>query len=508
MKKDDALLLESLLEMNKRQAEMIETQAKQIRHLEERIDYLTRQRFTSSSEKSLTNQPSLFDALASETLPIKEDTEVEQVTVVRKRRGGRTTPPESLPHVRVEHDLKEEEKVCSCGCEMRRITEEVSHQYDIIPASFRVIRNVRFVYACSCGCGAKLKTSPLSPQVLPRHQVTPSFLATIAVQKFEDALPLERQARIYKKRFGVAFTSSTFSDWMIKTSQSRLEPVMERLKAHLLQSTYVQADETTLQVLREPGRKASQKSYIWLRVNQDGYPIVLMHYSANRAGSTASSLFKGFKGYLQTDGYPGYNAVANPEGVTQLGCWAHARRRFADIVKSGVSDEESKAYARKAVAMVAKLYKIEKEIKEHPPDEKYRVREEKARPIVNEIREWLDTHFFTVQGLGGAIAKAFVYLNNQFEKLSVYLEDGRLSIDNNDAERHVRPIALGRKNWMFATSTKGATALANWYSVIETAKANDLEPFAYLKHLLTQLPIYEQEGKDIDPLLPWNVSLG
>lgn len=507
MRKDDALLIESLLEMNKRQAEMIETQAKQIRHLEERIDSLIRQRFATSSEKSLEHQPSLFDDFTSETLPTEEDTEAEQVPIVRKKRGGRTTPPESLPHVRVEHDLQEDEKVCSCGCEMRRITEVVSHQYDIIPASFQVIRNVRFVYACSCGCGAKLKTSPLSPQVLPRHQVTPSFLATIAIQKFEDALPLERQAKIYKQRFGVAFTSSTFSEWMIKASQSRLESVIERLKTLLSQSTYIQADETTLQVLREPNRKASQKSYIWLRVSKDGHPIVLMHYSSNRAGSTASSLFKGFRGYLQTDGYPGYNTVADQEGVTQLGCWAHARRRFADIIKSGVSDEESKAYAKKAVAMISRLYKIEKDMKDHPPDEKYRIREEKARPIVMEIREWLDTHFFTAQRQGGAIAKAFVYLDNQFEKLSVYLEDGRLSIDNNDAERHVRPIALGRKNWMFATSTKGATALANWYSVIETAKANDLEPFTYLRHLLTQLPIYEKEGKDIDPLLPWNVSL-
>ncbi len=507
MRKDDASLIESLLEINKRQAEMIETQAKQIRHLEERIDHLTRQRFTASSEKSLDYQPSLFDDLASETLPVEEDAEVEQVATIRKKRGGRTTPPDSLPHVRVEHDLKEDEKVCSCGCEMRRIKEEVSHQYDIIPASFRVIRNVRFVYVCSCGCGAKPKTSPLSPQVLPRHQVTPAFLATIAVQKFEDALPLERQARIYKKRFGVAFTSSTFANWLIKGSLLHLRPFIERLDMLLRQSTYIQADETTLQVLREPGRKASQKSYIWLRVSQEGYPIVLMHYSSNRTGATASSLFKGFKGYLQTDGYSGYNVVASQEGVTQLGCWAHARRRFADIVKSGVSDEESKAYAKKAVSMIARLYKIEKEMKESPPDEKYLIREQKARPIVKEIRAWVDTHFFAVQRLGGAVEKAFVYLNNQFAKLSVYLEDGRLSIDNNDAERHVRPIALGRKNWMFATSTKGATALADWYSIIEIAKANDLEPFVYLKHLLTQLPIYETEGKDIDPLLPWNVSL-
>lgn len=233
-----------------------------------------------------------------------------------------------------------------------------------------------------------------------------------------------------------------------------------------------------------------------------------MHYSANRAGATAQSLFGGFTGYLQTDGYPGYNSVANQEGVTQLGCWAHARRKFADILKSGVSDEQSKIYASQAVAMIAKLYGIEKEINEKPPDEKRRIRAEKSEPVVNTIRTWLDTNFFAAQKIGGAIAKAFVYLNNQFEKLCVYLEDGRLATDNNTAENHVRPVALGRKNWLFATTTKGATALANWYSVIETAKANGLDTYTYLCHLLTQLPVYEKEGRDIDPLLPWNVSQG
>ena len=502
----EAITLEAVYELLQQQTELIKQKDKEIAALQEKVDYLIRQKFASSSEKFSNNQPSLFDE-PSETIKSEEDTEVEEVAYTRKKRGNRTTPPESLPHVRVEHDFKEEEKVCSCGCGMKRIKEIVSHQYDVIPAQFQVIKNVRFVYGCSCQCGAKVKTSALTPQVLPRHQVTPSFLATIAVQKFEDALPLERQAKIYKQRFGVAFTSSTFSEWIIKASQLRLEPLIDRLNAIQIQSSYIQADETTLQVLKESKKKAQSKSYIWLKVSNDKYPIVLMHYSANRAATTALSLFKGFTGYLQTDGYPGYNSVAAQEGVSQLGCWAHARRKFADILKSGVSDEQSKVYASSAVILIAKLYKIEKEIKDKPPNEKCSIRKEKSKPIVKKIREWLDTNFFAAQKQGGAIAKAFVYLNNQFEKLSIYLEDGRLAIDNNKAENHVRPIALGRKNWLFATSTKGAIALSNWYSVIETAKANSLDPFAYLRYLLTELPLYQAEGKDIDPLLPWNVEL-
>lgn len=238
----EAITLESLHELLQHQMKIIEQKDKLIAALQEKVDYLIRQRFASSSEKFPSNQPSLFDE-PSETIAQEEDTEAEALVVVRKKRGSRTTPPESLPHIRVEHDLSEEEKVCSCGCGMQRIKELVSHQYDVIPAQFQVIENVRFVYGCSCKCGAAVKTSALSPQVLPRHQVTPSFLATIAVQKFEDALPLERQAKIYKQRFGVAFTSTTFSEWMIKASRLRLEPVIDRLNAIQMQSGYIQADD-------------------------------------------------------------------------------------------------------------------------------------------------------------------------------------------------------------------------------------------------------------------------
>ena len=210
------------------QLELIEEKDKKIADLQQRLDYMLRQKFASSSEKFPLNQPSLFQDDAS-ILPMEEDTEVETITVTRKKRGSRTSPPESLPHVRVEHDMSEEEKVCSCGCGMKRVKEIVSRQYDIIPASFRVIDNVRFVYACLDKCGEAVKTSSLTPQVLPRHQVTASFLATIAVRKFEDAIPLDRQVKIYKKRFGVNFTTTTFSNWMIKTSELRLKPLIDKL---------------------------------------------------------------------------------------------------------------------------------------------------------------------------------------------------------------------------------------------------------------------------------------
>jgi len=504
--KQEAVTTESLIEIMNHQLEVIDEKDKTIADLQQKLDYMIRQKFASSSEKFQSNQPSLF-AEDSTDIAKEKDSDIEEITYSRKKRGNKKTPPESLPRVRVEHDISEEEKICSCGCSLKRIKEISSEQYDIIPVKFRVIENVRFLYTCSCECGAKPITSPLTPQVLPKCQVTASFLATIAVEKFEDAMPLDRQVKKYKNRFGVDFTTTTFSNWMIRASLLRLQPLIDRLSTIQMNSSYIQADETTLQVLNEKNKTAKQKSYIWLKASIDKYPIVLMYYSSNRNEKTAEYLFDGFTGYMQTDGYAGYNIVANREGVTQLGCWAHARRKFADILKSSVSDTTSKRYAKELVDMVAKLYKIEKDIKDDPPDKKKQIREEKSVLIISDIKEWCDEHFLHAHAIGGSIARAFTYLKNQLPKLSIYVEDGRLNIDNNIAENHVRPIAIGRKNWLFATSTKGATALCNWYSIIETAKANGLDAYAYLNYVLTQLPIYEKEGKDIDDLLPWNVEL-
>ena len=494
--------IEKLQETIIKQAQENSSQKDEIKYLKEKIDYLIRQHFASKSEKFNSDQPSLFgDDDTKESIVVEEDEEVKPT--FKRKKGGRTSPPESLPRVRVEHDISDEDKICSCGDTMHCIKELVSEQYDIVPAKFRILQNVRFVYGCRCG--AKPLTTSLAPFILPKTQVTASFLATIAVQKFEDALPLYRQAKIYKNRFGMPFSDTTLSRWMISASLVLAFFVL-RLKDRLLENEYIQADETTLQVLKAHKGKATKKSYIWMGVGMDRHKVVYMHYANNRRAEVATTLLKEFDGYLQTDGYAGYNSVVQTNGITQLACWAHARRKFADIIKSGVSDARSKVYAQEAVTLIAKLYKIEKEIKDDPPDKKYLIRKERSQSIIDDIRVWLDANFFKAQELGGAIAKAFVYLNNQFVKLCVYLEDGRLHIDNNGAENHIRPMVLGRKNWLFATSVKGAEAIAIWYTIIETAKANGLEPYHYLKYLMTELPYYQRDDRDIEPLLPWNVD--
>jgi transposase len=342
--------------------QIIQEQNNKIKYLEEKLDYFMRQKFCSSSEKLLDGQLSLFNEdIEDDTEKDNQEEETIKVEYTRKK-GGRKSPPKHLDRIRVEHDVLEEDKTCSCGCQRVVIKEIVTEQYDIVPAKFRVIQNVRFVYGCSSKCGAKLVTAPLTPQVLPQSQITPSFLATIAVQKFEDSLPLYRQAKIFKNRFGVAFTTTTLSNWIIKSSKLVLEPFIQRLNEYMLKSDYIHADETTLQVLKVPidtddpskgNRKATKKSYIWLRAtsNNDKHKIVLMNYSSTRASSTPQKLFKGFSGHLHTDGYAGYNIVSNKDDVTQLACWAHARRKFTDIIKSGVSTKSSKKLANEIVLL-------------------------------------------------------------------------------------------------------------------------------------------------------------
>lgn len=502
-------VLRNMQELLNEKDKTIKEQSNIIKLLEQKIDYLIREQFSQKSEKLSSNEPSLFDDFDDEENEEIEEEKQEEIKIEYTRaKGGKKRPPEHLVRVRVEHDISDEEKICDCGCKKRVISEVISEQYDVIPATFQVVENVRFKYACPNRCGVAPKLTPLTPQMLPKHQVTPSFLATIAVQKFEDHLPLHRQVKTYSSRFGIEFTTTTFSNWMINASQKVLTPMITQLNKILLQSDYIQADETTLQVLNEQGREARQKSYVWIRGTTVNQKIVLMDYSPTRAKFNANKIFEGFnKGYLQTDGYAGYNDIANKTNIKQLGCWAHIRRKFTDTIKNSKVDDKSKKLASTVLLKIKELYKIEKKMKDDPPDIKQKIREEKSQPIIDNIKEYIDQNMFLATKLNGYIKTAFVYLSNQFPKLIIYLEDGRLNIDNNIAENHVRPIAVGRKNWLFANSTDGAKALANWYSIIETAKMNRLDPYKYLKHILTQIPIYTFEDKSLDSLLPWNVQL-
>jgi len=259
-------------------------------------------------------------------------------------------------------------------------------------------------------------------------------------------------------------------------------------------------DETPVQVLKEPGKTAQSKSYLWLqRGGPPDQPVVLYDYDPGRGAAVPKRLLDGFKGYLQTDGYDGYNAAVAVNGLTHVGCMAHARRKFSEAVKAQ-GKKKQRGNAHRGLALIQKLYRVEKQSRKLTPEERHAHRQQHARPILDELRAWLDKALLQVPPTS-ATGKALNYLNNEWDKLIRYLDDGRLEIDNNAAENAIRPFVVGRKNWLFSTSVKGVKASANLYSLIETAKANGLEPYVYLRHVFTELPKADTV-EAIEALLP------
>lgn len=478
----------------------IEALQRENRLLHEKVQYLLHLRFGRKAEQPPAGQGQLFELpvpVADEPPPPSVNSEPPA-----RRPGGRRKPPPELPRVRVEHDLAETEKRCSCGADLVRLGEVVSEQYDIVPPRFQVLEHVRFQYACP-GCRQGVTLAPKAPDPLPQTQASPALLAWIGAGKFADGLPLHRQARILEQRFGVPFSSTTLAAWTIATAERLFAPLLRRLEEALLASDYWHADETYFQVLDEPGKGAWQKSFFWIRLSATGPPVVRLDYHPSRSGAAADTLFAGFAGYLQTDGYAGYNGVAGRDDVISLGCWTHARRKFDAVIKATGQHSPQAALAREALAFIRQLYAIEKAVKGQTFEAIRETRQVESRDVLDRLRAWMESHLDHAAQAGSALGRAFTYLRNQWPKLERFLEDGRLQLDNNRAERHIRPIAMGRKAWLFCQSPAGAHATAAWYSVVETAKANGWEPFHYLSWLFQEMPRYLQQNLPLDPLLPW-----
>lgn len=481
---------------------MIAERDQRIVVLEEFIRLQKLQRFAATSEKS-ADQADLFNeaelcevaeqALTAQEAQVKADTDKPKI------KPRRQLLPAELPRLRVEHELDEHDKYCPCGCQREVIGEDVSEQLDIIPAKVQVIRHVRKKYACP-QCEQGVVTAPLPLQPIPKSNASPGLLAHLVVSKYQDALPLYRQELILA-RHGVALPRNTLASWIIKVGQL-VQPLINLLQDQLNSYPVLHCDETTVQVLKENGKAAQCKSYMWVRVGgPPTAPVRLFHYADSRRSDVASELLSDYRGYVQTDDYAGYHAACAREGIIQLGCWAHARRKFVEAQKANAGKAGK---ADQAIAMIGKLYAIEKAIKEMPAEQKYQIRQTQSVEQLSAIRAWLDKtlHHTLPKGLLG---KALSYLNKNWSKLMIYVQDGRLNIDNNPAENAIRPFVVGRKNWLFSVSVDGAKASANLYSLIETAKANGLEPYAYLRQIFTELP-RAQSLEEMEVLLPWCVK--
>jgi transposase len=476
---------------------------------------LARRRMFGPSSESHAGQAWLFDEAEAlvESAPKAADTatlpppatgttgQTPAGTGKQKARGKRKPLPVELPRIDVIHDVPEAERTCACGTPMVEIGQEVSEQLDIVPMQVRVLRHIRKRYGCPQGDQAPV-TAPAPAQVLPKSNASNDLLAMLLVTKYVDGLPLARFEHVLA-RAGVLVPRQTLARWVIGCARA-LQSIANLMRDVLLGHDVIHMDETPVQVLKEPGRAATSKSQMWVqRGGPPGKPVVLFEYDPSRAQAVPLRLLEGWKGHLMADGLESYGAISFCEGVTRLGCWVHARRRFVDASK--VLPAGKRGRAHEALDLIGKLYAIEKDARELDDAERLAQRQTRSRAVIDELRRWLDQVLPTVPPtsvLGGALG----YLHRQWPRLVRYLERGDLPIDNNPAENAIRPFVVGRKAWLFSDTQAGARASALLYSLVETAKANGFEPYLWLRHVLRALPT-ATTIEHFEALLPWNLKV-
>ena len=517
-------IISGLTSQNEQQGTVIhklETQNEQLatrlRWFEEQFHLLRHKQFGKSSERTIAMQGSLFNEaeVVTEQAPTSED-ELQSITYERKK-PGRKPLPQDLPVERIEYDLPEQEKVCpECGGDMHKMGEAVRKELVVIPAQAKVREHVRFKYSCRC-CEKNNERTPIKEAeaphpVIAKGYASPSLVAYVMTMKYVDGVPLYRQEKHFE-RLGLKISRSVLSDCAIKGSEW-LKFLYLVAKAILVTCGVLHADETTLQVLKELGRAAETKSYMWLyRTGGDDPPIILYEYQETRSGEHPRKFLEGFRGYLHVDGYVGYEGLEHPlkpgepPPVKLCGCWAHLRRKFDEAMKGLPASHRGNCRAKEALERINRLFAIERGLLKCSPEERLAVRREKSLPEVQDLRKWMEViHGELVpKSLMGV---AVTYGLNQWDKLVRFLEDGRVELSNNRAERSIKPFVIGRKNFLFCNTPGGAQASAIIYSIIETAKENGLNPYAYLTHLFERLPNMDTtDAAAIEQLLPWNVKL-
>lgn len=494
------------------QAQVEELTAK-LRWYQEQFRLLQHKQYGTSSEKTLENQIAmeLFNEAEKESdIQVPEPT-LETITYRRKKKvGHREEFLKNLPSETIEYRLSDEDQVCSCcGGKVHEMSVEIRKELTIIPAEVKVIEHKRFVYACrQCEqneISTPIVTAQMPAPVFPKSLASPSIMAYIMTQKYVDALPLYRQEKQFE-RMGVHLSRQTIANWTLHGANQWLSVLYNRMHDEMLSCNILHADETSLQVLREQDRKATSTSYLWLyRTGRSDVPIVLYDYQPTRAGENPKQFLAGFSGYLQVDGYSGYKKVPD---VILVGCWAHARRKFTDALKSLPDSQKGKSVtATEGLNFCNQLYAIEKKLKDETPEERYEKRLEQSRPILDLFSRWLHLQKEKVLPKSG-LGMAITYCMNQWENLEAFLKDGNLEIDNNRGERSIKPVVIGRKNWLFSNTPRGARGSAIIYSVVETAKENGLNPYYYLRYLFEKLPNIDlTDQQELDKLLPWSPHL-
>jgi len=464
-------------------------------------------KFSKSSEKVNPLQPELFEEFTIEVL----EEILEELTVPehKRKKVGRKPIDSSIPREDIINDISEEDKQCACGCQMVKIGEETSEKLQVIPEKVYVERHIRPKYACrNCeGSGDEdkptFRVAPVTPSLIPGSIMTGGLLSYILISKYCDYLPFYRQEQRFE-RFGAPISRQNMSNWTIKSFRV-LKELNTLMKKKLLTGPFLQMDETTVQVHGEEGKSDTSNSYIW--VTKGGPPefqIVLYEYDRSRSSQYIRNFVEDYSGFLQSDGYKGYDSVlkSNDE-ITHVGCLAHARRKIYDAYKADKKLKQSNTVINK----IQKIYSAEKKLRAMGlTSEKFlEERIQIVTPLLNDLKKWLDTKIINLRPTSH-LGKAILYTLGQWDKIIKYLECPYLTPDNNAAERTVKPFVMGRKNFLFAGSTEGADAMCFYYSLIETAKQNGINPYAYLRWLFEQAPLLK-EGQTIESLAPWNINI-
>lgn len=477
--------------------------------LKEQLGLVKHRLYAPSSEKTPVGQEAmLFNEAEACAVPEASEPVSEPITYTRRKfTGQRELNLSGLPVAEIVYELPEHEQVCPvCEGRLHTMGADVRQELQIVPAVVTLVRHVQTKYTCRHCQAHDIKTpvvrAAMPPPAFPNSLASPSAVAHIMVQKFVEGSPLYRQEAALA-RLGVTLSRQTLSNWML-AGADWLKPLYACLKVDLLKRDTAHADETTLQVLNEPGRAAQTESYLWLyRSGRDGPPIVLFEYQPTRAGQHPRTFLKGFQGFLHVDGYAGYESLP---GVTLIGCWAHARRKFVEAIQvlPPAQRKQGGTTAHAGLEFCNQLFEIERDLKEATAQERLAARQLRSRGVLDRFRAWLD--LVSVSALPKSkLGEAVGYCLNQWSKLCGFLKDGRLELDNNRSERSIKPFVIGRKNWLFANTPKGARSSATIYSLVETAKENGLNPQAYLTYLFERLPqLNLKDTAAVDALLPWS----
>lgn len=459
------------------------------------IARLKRWRFGSSAESLDTStQAVLFDAILGDTAledaAAKNATKPSPAAPDVNGKSVRQALPAGLPRVERHYDLGATH--CACGQAFKRIGEEVSEQLDCVPAQFFVLRHIRGKYACAC-CQT-IQAAPMPAQMIDKGIPAAGLLAQVAIAKVDDHLPLYRQTEIYA-RSGVHIPRSSMAQWL-GICGVRLEPLAVALKEFILGHDVLHADETPVALLA-PGRGKTKKAYVWVyrTTNFVTQRAVLYDFTLSRAGDNPRRVLGEFNGTLVTDDFSGYHAL-HRQGITAAFCMAHARRKLFEVFELNGSE-----IAGQAVALIAKLYEIEREVKDLGNEDRLLARQQRSKPVADALHTWLTTQRLLLVK-ADATARAIDYSLSNWPALTTFLDDGAVPIDNNAAENAIRPLAVGRKNWLFVGSQLAGERAAVLMSLIESAKLNGHDPWAYLKDVFERLPTLK--NRDLAQLLPHN----